>query len=142
MTDDLSKACSLMAAGSYTCVVCRGETVYTATERGVKPLLNWVDSALDLQQFSAADRVVGRATAFLYVLLGVKEVYSRVMSRPAAEVLKANGIRIQTDIMVDGIINRKGTGPCPFESAVMEITDPAKALDAIRCKLAQMQQES
>ena len=138
MTENLSKAQALLEAGDYTCVVCQGNTVYTAAERGVKPLLNWLDSEIDLTGFSAADRVVGRATAFLYCLLGVTEVYARVMSRPAAQVLKAHGIGVHTDLEVDGIINRRRTGPCPFEAAVLEITDPEEALAAIRKKLAQM----
>lgn len=138
MNNDLSKARALLDTGDYTCAVCRGDTAYTATERGVKPLLSWLDSGLDLTQFSAADRVVGRATAFLYCLLGVKEVYARVMSRPAAEVLAAHGIASETDQLVDGIINRRGTGPCPFEAAVMDIPDAEEALTAIRSKLAQM----
>lgn len=142
MTNDLNKACSLLDTGSFTCVVCRDDTVYTATERGVKPLLNWLDSELDLKHFSAADRVVGRATAFLYVLLGVKEVYAHVMSRPAAEVLTSHGIAVQAGTLVEGIINRKGTGPCPFEAAVMEIVDCQEALEAIRNKMAQMQRGS
>lgn len=139
MTNDLTKACSLLDSGDYTCVVCLGDVVHTATERGVKPLLNWLNQGLGLKGFSAADRVVGRATAFLYVLLGVKEVYAKVMSRPAAEVLKAQGISVQAETLVDGIINRRGDGPCPFEAAVMEIQDPQEALEAIRNKLAQMQ---
>lgn len=139
MTNDLTKACSLLDSGDYTCVVCLGDVVHTATERGVKPLLNWLNQGLVLKGFSAADRVVGRATAFLYVLLGVKEVYAKVMSRPAAEVLKAQGISVQAETLVDGIINRRGDGPCPFEAAVMEIQDPQEALEAIRNKLAQMQ---
>lgn len=138
MSENLSKAQTLLDTGDYTCVVCRDNTVYTATERGVKPLLNWLDSGIDLRGFSAADRVVGRATAFLYCLLGVKEVYARVMSTPAAEVLKANGIGVHIGLEVDGIINRRRTGPCPFEAAVMEITDPETALAAIRKKLEQM----
>ena len=128
---DLTNARSLLDAGNYTCVICRGDSIYTATERGVKPLLNWLDVGLDLPGFSAADRVVGRATAFLYCLLGANAVYARVMSRPAAEVLEAHG-------MTEGIINRKRTGPCPFEAAVMNITDAQAALSAIRAKLAQM----
>lgn len=136
---DLSNARALLDLGNYTCVICRGDAAYTATDRGVKPLLNWLDAGLDLPGFSAADRVVGRATAFLYCLLGAKAVYARVMSRPAAEVLEANGIRWEAGQLVDGIINRKGTGPCPFESAVMNITDVQEALSAIRGKLAQME---
>lgn len=136
MTEKLEKARRLLDEGEYTCVACRDGQVYTATERGVKPLLNWLDQGVRLEGFSAADRVVGRATAFLYCLLGVTEVYARVMSRPAAQVLKAHGIGAKAEKEVDGIINRKGTGPCPFEAAVMDIEDAAQALAAIREKMA------
>ena len=40
---------------------------------------------------------------------------------------------------VEGIINRNGDGPCPFEAAVMDIRNPAEALAAIRAKRAAMQ---
>lgn len=136
---DLVQARQLLDAGNYTCVLCREEAVYTATLRGVRPLLDWLDSGTDLTGFFAADRVVGRGAAFLYCLLGVKAVYARIMSRPAAEVLEAQGIAVEADTFVDGIINRQGNGPCPFEEAVMAITDPAEALAAIRAKMAQMQ---
>lgn len=139
MTDNLTKARHLMDAGNYTCVLCQEDAVYTATERGVKPLLDWVNAGLSLSGFSAADRVVGRGAAFLYCLLDVKEVYARVMSRPAAAVLEACGIAVHTDNLVKGIINRRGTGPCPFEDAVMGIEDAHAALAAIRSKMVQMQ---
>lgn len=138
MKPDTEKARAFLELEGYTCVVCKEHAVFTATERGVKPLLNWLDSGIDLTGFCAADKVVGRATAFLYQLLGVEEVYAHVMSRPAAEVLQACGICVHTGELVDGIINRKGTGPCPFESAVMDITDADAALTAIRQKMAQM----
>lgn len=138
MKNDTMKARTILEAEGYTCVVCRDTAVHTATERGVKPLMNWLDSGLELKGFCAADKVVGRATAFLYCLLGVEEVYAHVMSRPAAEVLASYGISSCAEILTDGIINRKGTGPCPFEAAVLEIRDAGEALEAIRNKLAQM----
>ena len=138
MTPDLINAHNLLDTGNYPCVLCRDDTTYTATDRGVAPLLNWVNAELDLHGFSAADRVVGRATAFLYVLLGVKEVYATVMSKPAADVLTTQGISASWGTLVDGIINRRGDGPCPFEAAVMDLSDPQQALDAIRNKMAQM----
>lgn len=136
--DHLQKARDLLDTGNYTCVVCRGDTVFTTTQRGVAPLLTWLDSKTDLTGFSAADRVVGRGAAFLYCLLGVKEVYAHVMSNPAAEVLQAHGIRVSANRFVEGIVNRQGTGPCPFEAAVMDIRDPEEALIAIRNKRKQM----
>lgn len=139
MENNLTNARKLLQSGDYTCVVCKGETVYTTTQRGVAPLLNWLDSGTDLTGFSAADRVVGRGAAFLYCLLKVKAVHARVMSYPAAEVLKAYGIEACADAFVDGIINRAGTGPCPFEAAVMNIQEARDALAAIRYTRIQLQ---
>ena len=139
--DNLLKARNLLDSGDYTCVVCKEDSVYTTSQRGVAPLLNWLDAGTDLAGYSAADRVVGRGAAFLYCLLGVKEVHARVMSQPAAQVLRSYGIFASADIFVAGIINRAGTGPCPFEAAVMEIQDADKALTAIRNKRKQMQEE-
>ena len=139
MDNNLLKARKLLLSGDYTCVVCREETVYTTTHRGVAPLLNWLDEGLDLTDFSAADRVVGRGAAFLYCLLKVKAVHARVMSYPAAEVLKAYGIEAYADTFVEGIINRAGTGPCPFEAAVMGIHNVQDALIAIRNTRRQLQ---
>ena len=138
MKKDTAKALALLDAEGYTCVVYRDDAVYTATERGVMPRLSWLEAGLDLGEFSAADRVVGRATAFLYCLLGVKAVSAGVKSRPAAQVLRSHGIAAEAGQLVEGIINRKGTGPCPFEAAVIDITDAGEALAAIRAKLAQM----
>lgn len=137
---DLKRARALLSEGGYTCVLCRGDAVHTATARGVRPLVDWLDSGLDLRGFSAADKVVGRATAFLYVLLGVRAVHAPVMSTPAREALEANGITALCDREVPGIINRRGDGQCPFEEAVLGITDPMEALSAIRKKQFFMRQ--
>ena len=138
--NNLEKARRLLESGNYTCVVCKEDTVYSTSQRGVAPLLNWLDTGTDLTGFSAADRVVGRGAAFLYCLLGVEEVYARVMSQPAAEVLHSYGIIANAETYVEGIINRVGNGPCPFEAAVMDIEDAPKALIAIRNKRDQMRE--
>lgn len=137
---DLERARDILVSGGYTCVLCRGGDVHTAAARGVRPLVDLLDSGLDLRGFSAADKVVGRATAFLYRLLGVKEVHAQVMSSPAREALESGGIPAYCDKEVPGIINRRGDGPCPFEEAVQGITDPEEALTAIRKKQFWMRQ--
>ena len=139
---DLEKAKALLLEGGYTCVLCRGDEVHTATARGVKPLVDWLDSGLALGGFSAADKVVGRATAFLYVLLGIRAVHALVMSTPAREALEAGGIAASCDREVAGIINRRGDGPCPFEEAVLGISDPTEALEAIRRKQMLLRQSA
>lgn len=135
---DLEQAKVKLQKGEYTCVVCKGDNLYTSTHRGVRPLMEWIEQGVDFVGYSAADKVVGKATAFLYVKLGVKEVYARVISKPALEVLCANQIVAEYDTLVDNIINRKGDGFCPFELTVLSTEDPATAYQLIQQKLAQL----
>lgn len=138
--NDLLEARRLLAAGNHTCVLHRAGETHISDHRGVRPLVQWLDSNLDLRDFSAADKVVGRATAFLYVLLEVRAVHALVMSTPAKEVLVQFGIPAFCDREVAGIINRRGDGPCPFENAVLGITEPDEALTAIRIQQFRMRQ--
>ena len=135
---DLQNAKALLLEGGNTCVLYKEQDFYTTMERGVKPLVRWLTEGTDLKGFSAADKVVGKATAYLYCLLGVKAVHSLVMSGAAAQVLEENGIVASQDKLVENIINRQGTGICPFEEAVWQIRDPQEALVAIRNKMVQM----
>lgn len=138
MKADLTKAIDTLNGGNYTCVLCRDNTLYTSTERGVKPLIEWLDGNIDLKGYSAADKVVGKAAAFLYVLLGVSEVYAHVMSEGAIQVFTKNGIAFQYDISAKNIINRTKTGICPMEQATEKISSPTEALAAVRLKLTQL----
>lgn len=138
MKSDIEKAKSLLESDGYTCVLCSEDIIHTSTERGVKPLLAWIDSGTDMKGFSAADKVIGKAAAFLYVILGVKEVYACVISEPAKQVLTENCIVVSYDTLTDTIRNRSGTGFCPMETAVKSITDAGAALEAVRQKLKEL----
>jgi len=138
MNSDLTSALELLRSGDHTCVVCRGQAVYTSDARGVAPLLGWLDRGLSLEGFSAADKVVGRGAAFLYVLLGVRAVHALVMSQMAREVLDAYGVEASCDSCPPRILNRDRSGFCPIETAVEGISEPQEALEAIRARLAQL----
>ncbi len=125
----------ILEKGSYTCVICKDGHFYTSRLRGVKPLVQFLNSRMDLSDALACDRVVGRATAFLYVLLRVRTVYAHVISEGALEVLHAHGIETEYSEVVSHIINRRGDGICPFEEAVLHITDPDEALIAVSQKM-------
>ena len=139
MKSDLEKAKSLLYKNfEYTCVLCKGDNVYKSTERGVKPLIAWVDAGLDFNGFQAADRIVGKAAALLYALLGVDSVYAPVMSVAGYDILRINGIEVDFDTLEKEIRNRTNTGICPMEEAVREITDPSEGLSALKQRIAQM----
>ena len=135
---DLKKAKQYLAENGCTCVLCRGDRLVSSNERGVRPLLTLLDSGETYAGFSAADKVVGRATAFLYCLLQVSAVHANVLSDGAAQVLAANGISFTCDQRVPGIRNRTDTGPCPMEQATQGITEPTAALAAIRNRLREL----
>ncbi len=128
-----------MLKGGYTCVILKDDIVLTFTERGIKPLLSLYESGEDVKGFCAADKVVGRGAAFLYLMLEVSEVYADVLSRPALEVLKQNKVAVTYNTLTDNIINRAGDGICPFEEAVLGVTEKSAAYTAIKQKMAKMQ---
>ena len=135
---DLEKARSLLEKENYTCVICRGDDVITDRRRGIRPLMELLESGKDLQGYSAADKVVGKAAAFLYCLLGVKALHAGVLSVPARDVLVSAGISVEWGSLVPAIRNRAGDGFCPMETAVWDLTDPALAPDAIRNALKKL----
>ena len=139
MQTDLNRARELLSLGSYTCVLCRDGLVYTDTRRGIRPLLELLARGTDLHGFAVADKVVGKAAALLYCLMGVRQVYAPVISSPAVSVLQAHGILLQYDTVVPAIRNRTQTGLCPMETAVWDLTDPKEALPAVREALAALQ---
>ena len=135
---DLQKAKEILINGGHTCVLCSGERICTSDLRGVRPLLQWLDSGEDFSGFHAADKVVGRATAMLYCLLGVKGVHAGVMSEGAVQVLENHGIYAEYDRKADYIQNRAGTGQCPMEAAVAGMNDPQEGLQAVRQTLERL----
>ncbi len=134
---NLEKSITLLKEGEYTCVLCGG-TVVTSTKRGVSPLVALYEDSVSYVGYSASDRVVGKGAAFLYVLLGVKEVYALVISKPALDLLTSYGVSVTYDTLVPNIINRQGDGICPFEEVSLPIQDPRAAYQAIRAKMAQL----
>lgn len=141
MKSDLEQAKTLLEENNYTCVLCKDGQTYTSTEHGVKPLLKWVESEQDFKGFSAADKIVGKAAALLYVLLGVHTVFAEMMSEDGIYTLARHGITPLCDTSVKEIRNRADTGMCPMEEAVKEITDPKEGLYALKKRLEQMMQK-
>ena len=133
----MEEAVRLLAEDGNTCVIFCGDDVRTSKARGVKPLLDWLDSGEDFSSFSSADKVIGNGAAFLYYLLGIKTVHTHVISEPALETMKRGGIDISYDELVPAIKDRSGKGFCPIEACVKGITDPQEALQAIRIRLSQ-----
>ena len=119
----------------YSCLLVKENEKFFSYEKGVMPLFAFLKSGKDFTSFLAYDKVVGKATAFLYILLKVKEVNALVISEPAYNLLKENNIKVEYSKKVEDIINRKGDDLCPFEKLVLEIEEPKTALELITKQL-------
>lgn len=135
---NLNELTATLRDGSHSLVVANGD-VSTFDGGGVSDLLRLLaEDAKLLHGASVADKVVGKAAAALMVLAGVKEIYAEVISIPALNLLKANGIITTYGQAVPNITNRTGTGLCPLETRCMTCTTPKECLVQIQVFMEEM----
>lgn len=130
---DLDRAKALLPGHSVAFV--NGERSLVLDGRGVAPLLGVIAGGEDVSGASVADLIIGKAAAMLMKLLGVKSVYGEVMSAAGREYLTEHGITAEYGTLTESIRNRDGSGQCPMELAVKDISDPSAGLDAIKARL-------
>lgn len=134
MEKDIAVACRIIEEGRYAYVLVKnGELVFTSRERGIAPMLEALEKFPDsFSGGSIADKVIGRATAFLAVYGGASAVHALTMSCPAREVFVAGNVKVSYDKLTGIIENRDRTGQCPMENLTMGIEDPAEAYRRLR----------
>ena len=138
-TTDLDLARALLFANKdATLVAVRGDEIVVCRDRGVKPLLKMVAEGRSLKGFSVADKVVGKAPALLYAVLGPEAVFSPVMSWTGRAVLLAAGIFVSHDVLVPHISNRAKSGQCPMDESVTNIWEPYEAVGVLEERARQM----
>lgn len=141
MSQDLQKAKQYLHTQGYTFVAVKNEDLFVSKKRGVAPLLEQIDSNTLLNGFSVADKVVGKASAFLYLLLQPAAIYTDLISLPALELLRQNNIPIEYKDQTQAIRNRTNTGFCPMETAVQSCPSPQEALHLIRQTIIRLKKE-
>lgn len=95
-------------------------------------MVNFIEQNTDLKGFSAADKIVGKAVAMLFISAGVTSVYADVMSKAAVSIFSDYCVDYSYNILTENIINRTGNGLCPMEQAVSNISDISQALSVIK----------
>ena len=123
----------LLNSSQCSCVVANEHTTLTFHERGVKDLQRLLgDESQPLNGAFIADKVVGKAAAFLYALMKVRSVYAYTVSEPALEVLAGAGIEVCAEKVVPAIRNRTDTGQCPMETLVWDTSDAYQAYEKLK----------
>lgn len=100
----LEEVKKIMEKGNFSCVLTNGIQMYTSQESGIRPLINFIESDQDFQNYYAADKIVGKAAALLYAYMGVAELYAEVLSKHALPILRDYNITIKFGKIVSQII--------------------------------------
>ncbi|MBP5308209.1 MAG: DUF1893 domain-containing protein [Clostridia bacterium] len=138
---DVTRARELLS-GKVTCALVKGEKAYVSEKSGVAPMLSFIAEGIDLSGFSAADKIVGKASAMLFVKAGVRAVYAEVLSVAGREFLENAGVEVSFGALTERIINRAGTGQCPMEKCVEYISDAEEGYTALKNKIISMRKQA
>lgn len=122
----------------HTICLCKDGNCIYSEKRGISPMMNFIAEGRNLAGFSAADVVVGKAAALLFIKCGIKDVFAKTLSESGRKVLELHGIPCTYETLTEKIINREGTGMCPMEKTVLEIDDAEEAYSALKRKLQSM----
>ncbi|MBO7362245.1 MAG: DUF1893 domain-containing protein [Lachnospiraceae bacterium] len=123
--------------GHSICLCRHGEIIFD-DGKGISPMMKFIAADRDLRGYCAADLIVGKAAAMLFVKAGIAEVYGETMSEAGAEYLKSHGIPYSFGTFTDRIVNRKGDGICPMEQTVADISDPEEGYQALKQKILEL----
>lgn len=126
----------------HSLVICADCDTVISDGAGIKPLIQALEAVKNAADITAADKIVGKAAAFLYVEAGVRAVFGEVMSRSATELFGQYGVQYEYQILTDNIINRQGNGLCPMEKTVQNILEPSVAKKAILKKMQELSQKN
>lgn len=138
MHPELEKAKMALKNDGCTCVLTLGNVMFKSKVKGVQPLLDWMNSGNNYMGYMIADKVVGRAAAFIDIAMGIREVYAEVMSEPAKELLEKNHVEVTADEIVPEILDSERSGRCPLEMAVDGAESAGEALMPIELALIRM----
>jgi len=116
---------------NLTCVITDDDNiVYTSYERGVAPLVIFIRKNLQ-GNFYLADKVIGKAAAYLCVKANIKHVFTTVISYAAIEIFKQYNISYEYEQVVPAIQNRNRDGNCPMEQLSVGVSDYNEMFDKV-----------
>jgi hypothetical protein len=111
--------------------------LYMSSEEGMKPLIEAINMVgiSTLEDAIVIDKIVGKAAALLISYFKAKKVHCILLSIKGRTVLDNHNIKHYEEKMTPEIMNRRGTGLCPFEQAVRDVDDPLEGYERVSTTL-------
>lgn len=112
---------------------------YYSKDNGIKPVLFRLNENKSFfKGLEVVDKIIGKASAMLLVLSGVKKVHALVLSATGKDIFEKYNIEYSYDELVPYIINRSGDGMCPMEITVKDIDNLQEAFVALNNKVKEL----
>lgn len=136
---EIEKVATLLHSGQYSCVIKKDDDIRTFNRRGVADLYELYQNTPEiLADAYVADKIVGKASAALLAIGGVKELYADVISTEALSLLREKGISVHYNRETPYIENRDKTGLCPMESACKQLHTPQEIYNRVKVFIAKL----
>ena len=131
---DLEKAKSLLFEEDLTlAVVKNGEIIFKSKDKGIRPMFILATELKGkVKDGALADRVIGKGAAILAGYIGIKEIYTDLISQGGIERLDYYKIPYSMENSCEYIKNRDKTGYCPIEDISKDIEDPLILIESIK----------
>ena len=130
---DIEIAKKYLKEENLTLVVVKNEElIFKSKDKGIKPMYIL---ATEMQETakgaSIADKVIGKGAALLCEYIGIKEIYSELMSEIAIKILNGANIDFTYSKSTPYIENRDRTGLCPIENIAKDLDNGEILLEKI-----------
>lgn len=123
----------LMEENLALVVVKNGEIIFKSIDKGIKPMyILATEMKAKSIGASLADRVIGKGAAILCGYIGIKEVYTELISEGGISTLNKYNIPYIMDESCPYIKNRDKTDYCPIEKLSLDKEDPVLLLQSIK----------
>lgn len=134
LLSDIQIAKKILENEDLTMVVVKnGEIIFKSKDKGIKPMYILATEMKELaENGSLADRVIGKGAALLCGYIGIKEVYTDLISEAGRNILEKYKVSYTTNKSCLYIKNRDNTDYCPIEKISLDIDNPEILLYKIK----------
>ena len=135
VSDDLIKdidlAKNIMLSENYSFVIIKDEKIISfSRDIGIKPILETIeDIGNDLEGTVIGDRILGKASAFLWRYSKIKGIYSPQATKTAIAILIIGGIPCQADEMIPSVTSNNLYS---YEEMLQNVESPEDAYKILK----------
>lgn len=134
LLEDIGLARKVMLSENYSYVIIKdGKILKFNRETGIKPVLSIIDEmGDDLEGTVVGERIIGKASAFLWRYSKIRGVYSPQATKTAIAILIIGGIPCQADEMIPFIAENNYDNSYFYEEMLQNIESPEEAYKILK----------